>query len=488
MASTVARSEEAAAAPDGTSARGQAASFYSYVSRAFMNSTCLILGDYVALSFTLYLAGEIRRWVAGERLVPEWAWLTLPIWTLGAVLAKVLPGWGMSAVEHYRRVTLLLLASFGIASAALFLTKTGGTASRLTLTSALLLSLVLVPLVRVKVKRFLLERGLWDVPTVIYGSDETAAHVLEALDAEPGLGYVPVGVFDDQSEPGTLVHGVPVLGRMDQNAMDAPYAIISTAALDRNRFIDLLEGPLTVYRRVIMIPDLLDAPSLWVTARDFVGLVGLEIAVNLLNPVARVAKRIADLLMVLVTLPLWGPVTLVIALLIKLEDRGDVLFVQERIGYYGDRFDTLKFRTMRPDAEAALHRAFVENPDLQAQWEKDCKLRDDPRVTRIGRWLRRTSLDELPQLINVLKGEMSLVGPRPLPEYHHEQLSTQVRNLRDRVRPGLTGLWQVSGRSEAGTRGMERWDAYYVRNWSVWLDTVILVRTIRVVCSAKGAY
>ncbi len=109
-------------------------------------------------------------------------------------------------------------------------------------------------------------------------------------------------------------------------------------------------------------------------------------------------------------------------------------------------------------------------------------------MTRVGRFLRKTSLDELPQLVNVLRGEMSLVGPRPLPDYHYRQLRPQIRTLRDRVRPGLTGLWQVSGRSEAGTSGMERWDAYYVRNWSVWLDIVILVRTVRVVIQAKGAY
>jgi lipopolysaccharide/colanic/teichoic acid biosynthesis glycosyltransferase len=143
---------------------------------------------------------------------------------------------------------------------------------------------------------------------------------------------------------------------------------------------------------------------------------------------------------------------------------------------------------MKPDAEQELRVAIVADPRLQSEWEGDFKLRNDPRITKVGRWLRRTSLDELPQLVNILKGEMSLVGPRPLPDYHYLEISEQVRALRDRVRPGLTGLWQVSGRSEAGTRGMERWDAYYVRNWSVWLDVVILVRTIRVVFSGRGAY
>jgi lipopolysaccharide/colanic/teichoic acid biosynthesis glycosyltransferase len=125
---------------------------------------------------------------------------------------------------------------------------------------------------------------------------------------------------------------------------------------------------------------------------------------------------------------------------------------------------------------------------LRKEWETQFKLRHDPRITSIGNFLRRTSMDELPQLVNVLRGEMSLVGPRPLPEYHHQELPERVKKLRDRVRPGMTGLWQVSGRSEAGTQGMARWDTYYVRNWSLWLDIVILVRTIRTVISRHGAF
>src|SRR5262249_12801705 len=139
-------------------------------------------------------------------------------------------------------------------------------------------------------------------------------------------------------------------------------------------------------------------------------------------------------------------------------------------------------------AEEVLRKRLAEDPNLALEWETHFKLRHDPRITSIGRILRKTSLDELPQLINVLKGEMSLVGPRPLPNYHHHELTLQVRNLREPVRPGLTGLWQVSGRSQAGTEGIEKWDAYYVRNWSVWLDIIILARTVKAVSEGKGAY
>ncbi len=461
---------------------------FRYTHRLWQNAGWIMLGDCLALIFALTASGLLRHILRGDALIPPWSWLILPVWLSGALATNVTPGWGMGPVEHLRKVVVLLTAAFALASAALFLTQTGAEASRFTLTSAFFISCVMVPFIRVRLKGELLRLGKWGIPTVIYGRDETAAHVLEALDAEPGLGYVPVGIFDDESRRGSLIDGILVLGGLSDNTDNAPYAILTTSQTSREECIRLLEGPLKIYRRVILIPDLLDAPSLWVTPRDFIGLVGLEVAVKLLNPMARWSKRVADIVMVTLTAPLWLPVCGLLAAAIWLQDRHSPFFIQERVGYQNKRFKTYKFRTMHPNAEELLAREIATNPEAAAEWAQECKLRDDPRVTRVGAFLRKTSLDELPQLINVLRGEMSLVGPRPLPEYHYDQLAPAIRELRERVRPGLTGLWQVSGRSEAGTPGMERWDAYYVRNWSVWLDIVILVRTVRVVLTAQGAY
>ncbi len=460
----------------------------AYTPRMIANSVWLLTSDFVALAGSLVLGGLVRELLLGVSLIPLWSWLIVPIWVIGATLANLTPGWGIGSVEHLRKLIGLIAITFGLAAAAIFLSQTGEAASRFTMSTAFLICLVLLPLLRIRTKAWLIRRGKWGVPAVVYGSDETAAHVLDALEAEPGLGYTPMGVFDDHSAAGSYINGIPVMGAMAQNTPDAPIAIIATSQISREQLVQLLEGPLTIYRRLIVIPDLLEAPSLWVTPRDFVGLIGLEVAINLLNPLARFSKRLADIAMVLLTAPLWIPVCAILALLIWIEDRASPFFVQERIGTYGERFKTLKFRTMYPDAEAILKRELDENPALAAEWAVDCKLKNDPRITRVGRFLRLTSLDELPQFINIFKGEMSLVGPRPLPQYHYQQLSPQIRALRDRVRPGLTGLWQVSGRSEAGTAGMERWDAYYVRNWSIWLDIVILIRTVRVVLTARGAY
>ena len=199
-------------------------------------------------------------------------------------------------------------------------------------------------------------------------------------------------------------------------------------------------------------------------------------------------KLVIELSIVLVALPLWLPVCAVVYFMIWLEDGKNPLFIQERLGKGGKVFRTYKFRTMVPDAEEVLKKVLEEDEELRTEWETFYKLRKDPRVTKIGKLLRRTSLDELPQLFNVLRGDMVMVGPRPLTAYHQDVLPATVRTLRETVKPGITGLWQVSGRSDSGTEGMKKWDPYYVQNWSIKLDFSILIRTAFVVIACKGAY
>jgi Undecaprenyl-phosphate galactose phosphotransferase WbaP len=299
---------------------------------------------------------------------------------------------------------------------------------------------------------------------------------------------MPHGLFLDNPDEKTGMPDLPVLGGITGTTGQAPIAVVALPRLAREAMSALLEGPLSGYRKVILIPDMQDAPSLWVKPRDLVGMLGLEISVNLLDPVARVTKRSVELALVILTAPLWAPLCALVALAIWLTERANPFFIQARVGRGGENFGAWKFRTMHPDAERILQQHLDRDENLRAEWQENFKLRNDPRITRIGALLRRTSLDELPQLVNVLAGTMSLIGPRPLPAYHYQQLPDRVRTLRDRVRPGITGLWQVSGRSETGLTGMARWDTYYVRNWSIWLDIVILVRTVRAVATGHGAF
>lgn len=203
-----------------------------------------------------------------------------------------------------------------------------------------------------------------------------------------------------------------------------------------------------------------------------------------INPLWALSKRTLDIVGSLLLLALLAPVLLVIGIQVA-RSGSDVLFGHRRIGRHGKWFTCYKFTTMVPNAEAKLARMLLENPEMKAEWDSSEKLRNDPRVTSIGRFLRRTSLDELPQLLNVLKGDMSLVGPRPATEIGRAQYGRAWRCYLA-VRPGMTGLWQVSGRNEVGFRRRVALDVYYVRNQSLLLDAEILLRTIRVVAYGTG--
>jgi len=200
-----------------------------------------------------------------------------------------------------------------------------------------------------------------------------------------------------------------------------------------------------------------------------------------------ILKRLFDLVASGVLFLLALPLGLLIALAIKLDSKGPILFVQRRVGYRGRTFPCYKFRTMYVDAEDRLQQVLRSDPHARRQWEEHKKLPQDPRVTRVGKILRRFSLDELPQLINVLKGDMSLVGPRPYLEEELPDLARDVQVITS-VKPGLTGLWQVSGRSDLTFRERAILDEYYVRNWSLWLDLVILIKTLSVILKGDGAY
>lgn len=463
----------------------------AYFARRTLNVSMLLVSDAIALSFSLLAAAVLRIHLVAGPADPTylgWLWGIVPLAVVGSTLRGLYPGWGLGIVEELRRTSVLLLTVFALTAGLMFLTQQAQDTSRFVVAVSFLIALVAVPLLRTQGKRLLIGFGLWGAPTVIYGVGPAAREIINALHEEPGLGYTPIAAFDDDPDMwGDRIDGVPVLGGLDMVTAEAPVALLAAPSLSRERTIELLEGPLASYRTVVVIPDLAGAPSLWVRPRDVGGMLALEITSNLSSLPARLLKRAVDLVAVSITAPLWVPLCSMLAFGIWLEDRKSPFFRQERIGQNGRRFQALKFRTMVPNAEAVLQRYLQSNPEARAEWEAHYKLARDPRVTRIGRLLRRLSLDELPQLVNVLRGEMSLVGPRPLPRYHHDELSERVRTLRERVRPGLTGLWQVSGRSDIGNEGMERWDPYYVRNWSFWLDIVILVRTSRAVVQRSGA-
>jgi Undecaprenyl-phosphate galactose phosphotransferase WbaP len=251
--------------------------------------------------------------------------------------------------------------------------------------------------------------------------------------------------------------------------------------------INLIERHSHVLTNRLVVPEMANFPCLWATATNCGGLIGIRTTEQLSLPAPRFAKRMIDSILTLVALITLLPLLLVIALVVRLTSKGPVFYSQPRLGQNETHFRAWKFRTMVADADAALANHLASNPTARREWQQDHKLKRDPRITTIGRILRKTSLDELPQLWNVLQGEMSLVGPRPI-------IDEEIRKYGDayeiysRVRPGITGLWQVSGRNNTTYQERVALDVFYVRNWSLWLDLYILASTVRVVVLQEGAY
>ena len=468
---------------------GHHVSALTFEYRRFYNAAALILGDIFSLTAALFLTGSLRYAFLGEPLTHWWIEFIVPIWLIVAVGFKLYPGWGLRAVEELRRQTLSLGIVFSLSVILLFWLQMGTETSRFSMTVAFVLALFIVPGIRKVVKSLLIRSGQYGLPVVIYGAEQEGRDLVRHLDAEKGLGYKPIAFLDDHpSYWGASIKGIPVFGDTNLVLPEAQVAILAMNNVEPEYRQHLLEGPLSYYRNVIIIPDLRELPSLWVGTVDMGGTLGLKISMNLADPIARFTKRSFDLVSTILTSIFWVPLVGVIASLIWLGDRKNPFFLQTRVGHRGQEFKTWKFSTMVTNAEDVLADAMAADPELRAEWEKDFKLKKDPRITTLGHFLRKFSLDEIPQLINVFLGQMSLAGPRPLPAYHDDELEPRIRAMRRRVRSGITGMWQVSGRSDAGTHGMELFDSYYVRNWSIWLDIVILVRTISAVLRSSGAY
>jgi Undecaprenyl-phosphate galactose phosphotransferase WbaP len=241
------------------------------------------------------------------------------------------------------------------------------------------------------------------------------------------------------------------------------------------------------FQQVIIIPNLGGITNSAVVARDLAGTFGVEIKYNLLDPWAQRVKRMLDVTATLIGGALILPLILSLCLLVRMESRGPVFYKDQRMGRDGRLFSCMKFRTMVLDAEDLLQRMLAENEEMRNEYLEYHKLRDDPRVTRIGRFLRKTSLDELPQLWNVLRGDMSLVGPRPYLPRESEDIGTTQKEIL-RVTPGITGPWQVAGRNDTSFSERVHMDAYYVRDWSIWLDIVLLARTAWCLLFNRNAY
>ena len=401
---------------------------------------------------------------------------------------------GLNPVVELRNLAISTSAAFLLFTSRAYWMRSAENCARFELAFSWFFALVLVPLFRWGTRSLAVKSHLWGEPVaiIIYGSQ--GQQVVQYLLKNFSIGLRPVVLLEASSHFHEFPCSLPRLQLSSLEAGDQPprRTFVSTAVLVttempaslRETTFDLMSFG---FKRLILVPNLEWASGQVAIPCNLEGLPGFEVHLNLLDHRQQLAKRALDFFLLAAFGLSHAPVLLLAAFMIRLDSPGRAFYSQLRLGREGRLFKLWKFRTMVQDADRVLHGYLEENPQARAEFQTTQKLKDDPRVTRLGRWLRMFSLDELPQLWNILRGDMSFVGPRPILPEQKDQYGN-VHMFYEQLRPGLTGMWQVSGRNNTTFEERVRWDEYYVRNWSVWLDIYILIRTVWIVLRRDGAY
>lgn len=396
--------------------------------------------------------------------------------------------------EEVRRLSKSTTISIAIIMLIVYITQWYLKFSRLIIVLAWLMILIALPAIRYVTKLFLIRLNLWKKKVIIIGAVDSSVELIKSIQQNKTLGYEVVGCLTGHHEKiGSSIDGIKVLGHYDEiedwkirTGFDD--VIVTFPDLPRGQLVPLFKKWERVSENIRYIPRTGDLITTGVEIENIGKMLSLTVRKNLHKPWNVVLKFLFEYIVALILFVVFIPFALIIAIEIKLESPGPVFFVQQRRGIKGRRIPVIKFRSMYTDNDVRLKQFLQDNPEVRKEWEVYKKIRGyDPRVTRVGRFLRKYSLDEIPQLLNVLKGEMSLVGPRP---YIPDELenNASVGSILFLVKPGITGLWQTSGRSSLSFEDRLNLDESYIRNWSLWMDIFILFKTIRVAVSGKGAF
>ncbi len=448
--------------------------------------------DFLAISAAYWLAVSVHYLIAPGSL--DFYVQLFPgicVFLVAFATQGLYPGFLLHPAEETRRVFSCISTVFLLIACTAYLRHSAEWYSRSMFLAVWVAGAPVVLIARHLSRHYLSRTSWWGMSAVVLGSGSSAQRVIRMLEKRT-LGVRVKGVLTD-TPPASWPEGFPpILGDINtapQIAMRrfAQYAIVAMPNSRHSELRHTIQDCCRGFSHVLLMPDMPGICSLGVLAREIGGELGFELPQRLFHQSAAFLKRAVDLFISLLVLALLFPLFLLITLAVKLTSPGPIFYGHSRYGRDGDIFQALKFRTMVRDSDAMLEEYLRDHPEDREEWNRDRKLRHDPRITAIGHWLRRYSLDELPQLWNVIKGDMSLVGPRPIVAAEIPKYGLGY-NLYTRVRPGITGLWQVSGRNNTTYEERVAFDEYYVRNWSIWLDSYILARTAKVVLTAHGAY
>lgn len=445
----------------------------------------MLVSDLMGILIAVLLAGVIRWVVLGPLTLVTFRWVPayVAIFIISAALRGLYPATDLSTVNHFRLLTIGTSVLFLVFIAGTFVFKISEEFSRLLLGLTWLFSLVTIPFIRTLVRHLMAQAGQWGEPVVVIGSAPQVQSLNNYLRRYPTIGLKPdvtitlPGLISDltSAQRDELVEQARRLNAISHlSTVLVAYEQMGELGNIREFFRDLFE------RVVLVNPADFGSVLGGVAVRQYGEMLTFEIHNSLMDPSAQIQKRVIDILGAGLGLLLLSPLLGCISLAIALGSPGGVLYRQRRLGKHGQEFDMLKFRTMRSEADQVLSAYLQQNPERQQEWNCYQKLKDDPRITRLGCLLRRFSLDELPQLWNVLIGKMSIIGPRPIMVNQREIYGANFLHYM-RVVPGMTGLWQVSGRNRTSFTTRTEFDVEYVMNWSIWVDIYILVRTFWIV-------
>ncbi len=458
--------------------------FYSSLIIAFFTRKILNFFPLEIITFNFKFTHFLKLW-----------WIPIIFITFIAyerLYTKKYPFWDETK-ELLKAITMATVVTFAIVSVG----KMTGQISRLTIIFLWLYGMFIFPIFRLFGKKILYRLGIWQKNLLIIGAGNAGINTAKGLLQDKHTGYKIAGFLDDYKEGKVRIgnNEFPILGKIKDfetvlDKIDIGAVVVAMPSMEKEKLSQLTNHIHRYVRRIFVVPDLkgialLNSELYHLFMQQ---LFLIKINNNLDSKINRISKRIFDIFLSIVMLPVLLPVIGIISLLIKIDSPGKVFFIQDRLGKNGKIFKCIKFRSMYENSDEILQDYLNKNPEAKKEWEKYKKLKGyDPRVTRVGKFLRKTSLDELPQIFNVLKGDMSLVGPRPY-------LPREIDDMGDyadvilMTLPGITGLWQVSGRNELEFEDRLKLDTWYVLNWSLWLDIVILFKTIKVVLKREGAY
>ena len=403
------------------------------------------------------------------------------------------PGRGLVAVTELKNLIESIITAFFLVGLVIFVTTPVSNFSRSIFLLSLIFSCVLAPIGRFTLRKFMTLKNWWGEPIAIIGSGTEIISLYQDVKKCRRLGFrTVVGLYleDDQRihEAQTSIPFFPlskdILQFLQQRNVKTLIVSVPPNEFRKNNPELLLEIE-KLFIRVIFLLDNVSFGFLWGRSVDIEGRPAFQMQHNLLNPITYFFKKVVDFSLAVIFLIPTVFIFALISLLIVVDSPGPIFYTQERIGQNKKNFRIYKFRTMVKNADDMLGQLLMNDNKLRKEYDKYHKLENDPRITRVGKILRRLSLDEIPQIFNVFKGNMSLIGPRAYMASEMKDISSDA-DIIFRVKPGLTGWWQVMGRNETTFEQRKKMDIYYINNWSLWIDLYIFLKSFYTIISGKG--